>query len=560
MPTPQLRRAHQPTAAAQETVVARVYFNDITDLNQFAVHLDIWEVHHHENPRLRYFVALLTTDEVTTLRAQGYRVEIDRARSAQLTQPVQSAAPQAGIPGFPCYRTVAETYATLAALAETHPNLATWVDIGDSWDKVNSAGAAGYDLQALVLTNHNHTGPKPVFFLMAAIHARELVTAEIATRFAEYLVDNYGKDADVTWLLDYTEIHIVAESNPDGRVLVEEMTSSLRWWRKNTNSTTCPNAEPTISSYGVDLNRNSSFKWNQCQGSGCSSGQGCFITYRGESPASEPETQALQAYIGSIFPDQRGPADTDPAPADATGLLISLHSYSELVLFPWGWSDVAAPNRTQLATLGRKFGYFTGYQVCQAGELGCIYQTDGSTDDWSYGELGVASYTFELGTDFFQQCGYFESVMMGKTMPALLYAAKAARRPYQTPAGPETLQLSTTLTTTQSGPMLQIVAQADDTRYASHGWGSEPTQAIAGARLTIDAPAWITTTQSYTMTAVDGAFDAAQEVVTGALDITTWAPGRYQLFIESEDADGNWGTPSSLFFEIHRLFFPVVMK
>ena len=205
--------------------------------------------------------------------------------------------------------------------------------LGDSWDKATSDGSAGYDLHAIVLTNQALPGPKPVFFLIAAVHAREFVTAETATRFAEYLVQQYGIDGDVTWLLDTTEIHIVAQANPDGRKHAEEVVL----WRKNTNSDGCPNESPFFSYYGVDLNRNSSFKWNECEGFSCSTDQVCQDTFRGDSAASEPETQALEGYMRSVFPDQRGINDNDAAPVDTSGLMISLHSYSELILFPWGW-------------------------------------------------------------------------------------------------------------------------------------------------------------------------------------------------------------------------------
>src|SRR5258707_1090835 len=97
--------------------------------------------------------------------AAGIRVEVDQARTALLNQPMLRLESQAGgIPGFPCYRTVEETYASLASLAMAYPNLATWLDVGDSWDKVTPGGAPGYDLNVLVLTNKARTGPKPTFF------------------------------------------------------------------------------------------------------------------------------------------------------------------------------------------------------------------------------------------------------------------------------------------------------------------------------------------------------------------------------------------------------------
>ena len=89
---------------------------------------------------------------------------------------------------------------------------------------------------------------------------REYTTAELVTRFAEYLVTNHGIDPDATWLLDEHEIHLLLQTNPDGRRLAETGT----FWRKNTNQAYC-GANPT--SRGADLNRNFAFQWACCGGS-----------------------------------------------------------------------------------------------------------------------------------------------------------------------------------------------------------------------------------------------------------------------------------------------------
>ncbi|OGO70164.1 MAG: hypothetical protein A2Z49_00205 [Chloroflexi bacterium RBG_19FT_COMBO_56_12] len=522
------------TATIEGPVMARVYFASQADLNLLATRLDVWEVHHAAG----YLVALLRTGETTTLRQAGYRVEIDADKTADLGQPRKPIPGQvSGIPGFPCYRTVEETYASLAQLAVDYPDLAQWIDIGDSWEKVTPGGLAGYDLNTLVLTNQAIPGPKPKFYLMTAIHAREYATAELATRFAEHLMANYGIDPDITWLLDYYEVHITPQANPDGRKIAE--TGTL--WRKNTH-TGCIFS----SQRGVDLNRNSSFKWG---GVGASSNS-CAETYRGPSAASEPETQAIQNYVASIFPDQRGPGDSDPAPDDATGVFLTLHSYWPLVLFPWGWTSGPAPNNAQLETLGRKFGYFNHYTVCQSGEPGCIYQTSGTTDDWAYGELGLAAYTFEVGTDFFESCDYFENTLLPDNLPALLYALKSARQPYLDPSGPESLDVAVSADPANAGTPVTLTATADDTRYDDGGWaGDEPTQAIAAARYSVDLPSW-QAAATYPLDPADGAFDATIESLTANVDTTGWTPGRHVLFVESQDADGNWGVPSSVFLNI----------
>jgi murein tripeptide amidase MpaA len=530
-------QALPPTPAAEVPLVVRIYFSSLAERDRLAGLVDALE----ESTAGGYVGALVSPAEYQTLLAAGYRIEIDQARTALLRQPAASLPGQvSGIGGYPCYRTVEETYASMSQLALDHPNLATWIDIGDSWEKLTFGGAPGYDLRVLILTNHARPGPKPVFFLMAAIHAREYSTAEIAARYAEYLVSQYGIDPDVTWLLDYFEVHILPQANPDGRKVAE----TGIYQRKNTNNTNGGICDASsFNQYGTDLNRNSSFLW----GSIGYSDDPCSQIYRGPSAASEPETQAIQNYVAGIFPDQRGPGFGDAAPPDASGVLVTLHSYARSVLFPWGNTDTPAPNGAGLQTLARKFGYFNGYQVCQPSLANCLYATSGTTDDWAYGEFGVAAFTFEVGTAFFEGCDSFESDVYPENLPALVYAFKAARRPYQAPSGPDTLQVSTPVTTVVAGEALTLTAVADDTRYDSGGWGSEPAQPIAAARYSLDAPSWVTGTVTHPLAAADGTFSSTVEPITTALDTTGWSPGRHLVFVESQDAAGNWGVPSAVF-------------
>jgi hypothetical protein len=508
-------------------------------VNALAARYDVWQVSRDG----RSLMAGLRAGEIDALRAAGYRVEPEPWRLPARADGAGAQAASDGIPGYACYRTVEETYADLSALAVSHPDLAEWVDIGDSWDKARAGGNPGYDLHALVLTNETTPGPKFAFALMAAIHAREYATAEGAARFAESLVTAYGSDPDVTWLLDHGELHVIPYANPDGRKFAEA--GSL--WRKNTNNDLCPGGD-----YGVDLNRNSSFKWNECEGFFCSSGDACSLTYRGTAPRSEPETQAVEAYLAALFPDRRGPELTDAAPADTPGLFISLHSYSPLILFPWGWSGDAAPNAAALQTLGRKFGFYTGYEVCQAGAPSCLYQTDGATDDWAYGDLGVAAYTFELGYGFFEQCSTFEETIMSDLHAALLYAFKAARRPYQSPAGPEVVSVAAPAQV-YAGDPISVTATASDARYHSGNdslWGAEPVQNVAAFSVTVDAPPWAEGAPAFVMDAADGAFDGAQEDAIVALDSAALASGRHTLFVAAQDAAGNRGVPGAAFVEV----------
>jgi hypothetical protein len=525
-----------------------VSFADQHDANRLAGQLDVWAIDH----RTRTLTALVTLAQQEQLVAAGRQV-----------RPVTSMT-GAAVPNFACYRTVEETYTDLAALAAARPDLAQWVDIGDSWTKVRSGGTEGYDLNALVLTNTAIPGPKPRLFVMAAIHARELTTAEVAARFAEQLVARYGADPEATWLLDYNEIHVLAQANPDGRKRAEGNAENTfpgdfgdSWWRKNVNDDNfCSN--PNL--LGVDLNRNSSFRWGGCTSGFCSSTDPCSLVYRGPGPASEPETQAIEAYIRSLFPDRRGPNDTDAAPADTQGVMISLHSYSELVLFPWGWNPLPSPNDAGLRTLGRKFGYFTGYKACQAGEDWCIYMTDGTTDDFAYGELGVASYTFELGTTFAQQCSYFDSSVLSQTVDALTYAAKVAVEPYQLPSGPDVVAVAVTPTLVGAGSTFVLHAEADDSRTAAFlQLGQEPVQPIAAMSYTVDAPPWLAAAGVPVGLQPLDSFDTPRETATAVVSTQDWALGRHTIFVQAVDAAGNAGPPTAVFVEVGQpVFLPYV--
>lgn len=52
--------------------------------------------------------------------------------------------------------------------------------------------------------------------MMGQLHARELTTGDMAWRWIDHLVTNYGSDSEITNLLDTTEIWVVPMANPDG--------------------------------------------------------------------------------------------------------------------------------------------------------------------------------------------------------------------------------------------------------------------------------------------------------------------------------------------------------
>jgi len=520
-------------AHADGPVVVRVYYPDLATGNKVLISFKgaMLETNYEEG----YHVMEATPEDIARLTNAGLRVEVDDTWVAQPQGDLHTLLSQTtGIPGYPCYRTVEETFATAQGIVNDHPDLAAWIDVGDSWEK--SADQGGYDMMVLRLTHSAIPGPKPKLFLTGAMHAREYATAELVTRFAEYLVDGYGTDADATWILDHHEVRLMLQTNPDGRKQAETGLS----WRKNTNQNYCG---PTSTDRGADLNRNFSFQWNCCGGS---SDDECNALYHGPYPASEPETQAAQGHMSVIFPDQRDPDLDAPAPDDATGIYIDVHAYGRLVLWPWGFTSSPAPNAAQLQTLGRKFAYWNDHSPEQAFGL---YPTDGTSDEHGYGELGVASYCFEVGTTFFQSCSYFESNIVPGNIPAFVYAAKAVRTPYMTPAGPDAADLSLSNDPVPPGTSVTLSGTIDDTRFDNSN-GTEPTQNIAAAEYYVDVPPWGTSPTAIPMSPSDGSFDSTVEGVEATIDTTGWSEGKHIVFVRGQDVDGNWGAFSAIFLTV----------
>ena len=379
-------------------------------------------------------------DAADRLRAAGFRpVVTERLRPTNWKAPSTRLIPNAKAPLAPIdetyyggYRTVRAQHAHLDKVALDHADLATVVDYGDSYLKTRDP-ATGYDLKAICLTRKQSgdcaltpTAPKPRFLLMTQIHAREIVTGDVSWRFIDHLANNYASNAEVKALLDTTEVWVVPIVNPDGVDVVQQGGNRPYLQRKNLNGTGCANPPTGSNQKGVDLNRNTSSHWNT---SGVDP-NACGQTYPGRSADSEPETKAIEGLFRNLFADQRGPGDNDAAPVTTRGAMISIHSYAGMNLFPWGWTTRDNANDAALRRIAARMSTFNGYRYGQPGEI--LYNASGTSDDWSYGELGIASFTIELAS-----CGSFTPAYTctgqdyTRNLPALMHVAKLAKAPYQ---------------------------------------------------------------------------------------------------------------------------------
>lgn len=553
------------------TNIYKAYFPDLVTARKAAItfHANLLESQYDAG----FLVLELDALGIATLRSYGFRVEnapefiqrrddflnqIQQAADARRGTPTAGTADEGtgtgavtrapargdasiqSISGYACYETVEESFAAAQGFATSFPNLAQWLDVGDSWQKTQGLG--GYDIRVLKLTNSATGGTKPRLFINSAIHAREYTTAPLVLEFARWLVNGYGNNADATWIMDHHEVHLMLQANPDGRKKAEGGLS----WRKNTNTNYCG---ATSNSRGADLNRNFSFGWNSTGGQG-SSGNQCDDTYRGPTAGSEPETQALQSYLRSIFPDRRGPNPGDAAPADTSGIHLDIHSYSQLVLWPWGTTATPAPNGTALQTMGRRLAYFNGYTPQQS--IG-LYPTDGTSDGPSYGELGVAAFTIELGTSFFESCTTYNNSTKPLNLPALIYSAKVVRAPYQIPAGADvtavTLGSDASGAGVTAGTPVALSGSATHTRFNQSN-GTETVRNVTAAQAYIDVPPWSAGATPIALTASDGSFNATTEGLAGTLNTSGLTLGKHLVFVRAQAASGQWGPVTAQYLNI----------
>jgi len=521
--------------ALNDEIVVRAWFDDEASVRAVSPLLG-----HAQIDREKGLLRTEANAELrNALKAAGFRVETD----VEATQSIQRLAfaervGMKSIPGFACYRTVEETTASMQAMVAAAPNLAEIIDIGPSWQAQNGSG--GYQLKVLRATNRNIAGPKPKVFIMTSVHAREYTPAEFSTRFVEQLVAGYGVDADATWLLDHHEVHALLQANPDGRKRAEAGLS----WRKNTNSNYCGGGN----SAGIDLNRNFPFEWGNWNGS---SGVACDGTFRGPAALSEPETQAIVVYVRSIFEDRREAPLTALADVATAGVFFDIHSFSGLVLWPWGFDTMSAPNASALQAFGRRMAWFNSYTPQAAVGL---YSTDGTTSDFAYGDLGLPSYAFELGTAFFQDCANFENTIYPQNRAAMLYALRSARAAYQLPAGPDAYTLRAEPDLVAVGESVQVTATLDDLRQREGVFDESgpqpPTQAIASGSAYLSIPPWQIGATALSMQASDGAFNSSIEQAVRSIDTSNLVAGRHLLWLQGRDGAGNDGPPAAVFVSV----------
>ena len=220
--------------------------------------------------------------------------------------------------------------------------------------------------------------PRPRLLLFGCVHARELATGEVPLWIGERLLEGAGRDPEITALLETREIWLLPVLNPDGREYVFDVDP---WWRKN-------RSVQRRGRIGVDLNRNFGFQWGPNRPNGGSSGNPGSGIYRGPRPFSEPETRALRDLVRD----------------HAFAVSLSLHSYGEMVLTPYGYGDRPVEHPGLYRRLRGVLAQVTGYADGPVPEV-LGYYSNGRHDDWLYAGRGggksmTAAIELEIGRAF----------------------------------------------------------------------------------------------------------------------------------------------------------------
>lgn len=453
-----------------------------------------------------------------------------------------------------CYRTLDETFATMDRLVDEYPDFATTEDIGESW-KMMQDSTEGYPIKVLVISAPSSV-EKHDMLVVGGHHSRELPPPETLLRWAEMLLEKYGSDADITWILERTNIHIVPFANPDGRAYVQD---HLDWYyRKNAHTYGC---EEGIARDGVDLNRNWPMFWGQDIGS---SNETCSNAFRGEAPLSEPESAALYNYFKSLFPESvsKGSVEnamerqTEACPVDTPGLFIDVHSSGDFIYFPWGLFDQLSPNHLPLLTMAAKLSMPGNYSLWGPGQDGFLYFVSGDATDTAYGIDCIASFGYEVGTEWYEPCDLYETSTLPVVYESLLYAAKTVSAPYKIPLGPDVLSITTEWKNETGVLSLMLTATVSDVQnivdHAVFPSADEKSQNIQHVLVYVDVHPYDSdgAQAAMNMNPLDGSFDVSTEVATLELPGSDWTAGRHVLYVEGVDADGNRGAISAVFVDL----------
>lgn len=381
------------TYAQTPTTYSRIEIDltnhDITELAALGLDVD-----HGTYARNRFFVGDFSAADIALLQQHGFSTTIlitdVQAHYVQQNQLPSDQRLQAGcgpdLSDYPTpqnfslgsmggYLTYDEMLEHLDSMAAKYPNLISPRQAIDS-SNLTHEGRMIYWMRLSDNPNTDENEPEALY--TALHHAREPGSMMQTIYYMWYLLENYDTDAEIQYLVNNTELYFVPCVNPDGYIYNENTNpNGGGLWRKNRRN----NGNGT---YGVDLNRNYGFEW-AFDNTGSSPNPNSD-TYRGPSAFSEPETQNVRDFCN----------------AHNFKITLNYHTYGNLLIHPWGYSDQQTADSTIFrgfaSYMTRENNFTTGTGTETVG-----YTTNGDSDDWMYGETAtkpaIYSLTPEAGDD-----------------------------------------------------------------------------------------------------------------------------------------------------------------
>ncbi|MCC6672096.1 MAG: zinc carboxypeptidase [Planctomycetes bacterium] len=361
-----------PTQPARHLV--QVWIRDAQSLQQLlALDLDLAACTALEIPA-RQVDVIATDADVARLRAAGLEFEVairdlEAHHAAELARAGFVApltlTPPIGQGAMGGHYTLAQIEAILDSFARDYPNLCSAkASIGRSIE--------GRNLWMVKISeNVGQNRPVPEAYYDAVHHAREPLSVSATLLFMDELLTGYGTDPLATWILKNRQLYFVPVVNPDGYEYNRTTNpNGGGMWRKNRRN----NGDGT---YGVDLNRNYATGWSAPYGGNSTATNS--ETYRGTAPFSEPEIQAVRDFTALHTFVQA----------------FSSHTYTDILLGPWGYQTGQPPNAADYNAIGQRATRANGLQHGPAFNL--LYPAAGTSIDHHHAVHGSFSWTPELG-------------------------------------------------------------------------------------------------------------------------------------------------------------------
>jgi len=307
------------------------------------------------------------------------------------TAPTASAGTSNFPAGYEGYHTYAEVDAELDAAVSNYGQgggaiLKRYV-IGQSYE--------GRDIWAVKISDNVGTDEdEPEVLSESGMHARKHITVEMGLYMIRLLTENYGQGTAlgqrVTNIVDSREIWIIPTLNPDG---AEYNISDgvFHGWRKNRQ------VNPGSDKLGIDLNRNWSYMWACCGGSGPNPKS---ARYRGQYPFEAVENVVMRDFIlGRRIGGQQ-----------QIKIVFNWHSYGEFIMWPYGFTKEDVPpqmtvdDHAAFVAMGQAMAALNGYKAKQGSDS---YIYDGDFPAWAYGDQRMFVYTFEMYPGWGNNAGGF---------------------------------------------------------------------------------------------------------------------------------------------------------